>query len=84
MIWNCDPMVGRLLRLQDDVADDLKALQVRRVAGDDWFLPLPGEDHHGRVDDIRGIGGPAEFSAGTGKLRVKRYNLNFLAPQESP
>ena len=62
----------------------IKAPQVRRIAGDDWFLPLPREDHHRRVDDIRGVAGAAEFSAGTSKLRVKRNNLNFLAPQESP
>src|SRR5580658_3297047 len=62
----------------------IKVPQVERIAGDDWFVPLPREDHHRRVDDIRGVGGAAEFPAGTGKLRVKGNDLNFLAPQESP
>src|SRR5262249_24346948 len=44
--------------------------------------PLPGKDHHRRVYNIRRVGGAAELSTGTGKLLVKRNNLNFLAPQE--
>ena len=52
------------------------------IAGNYKVLPLPGDDHDRRVDNIRSARGAAEFSAGTGKLVVKRNNLNFLAPQE--
>jgi hypothetical protein len=48
----------------------------------DEVLPLPGDYHDRRVDNIRSARGAAEFSAGTGKLVVKRNNLNLLAPQE--
>ena len=54
------------------------------IAGNYEVLTLPGDYHDRRVDNIRRARGAAEFSAGTGKLVVKRNNLNFLAPQEPP
>jgi hypothetical protein len=53
------------------------------IAGNDEVLPLPGDYYDRRVDNVRSARSAAEFSAGTGKLIVKRNNLNFLAPQES-
>jgi hypothetical protein len=53
-----------------------------RIAGNYEVLPLPGDYHDRRVDKIRSPRCAAEFSAGTGKLVVKRSNLNLLAPQE--
>lgn len=58
--------------------------QVTRITGNYEVLPLPGDYHDRRVDNIRSARGAAEFSAGTGKLLVKRNNLNSLASQEPP
>ena len=55
---------------------------ITRIAGNYEVLPLPGDYHDRRVDNIRSPRGAAEFSAGTGKLVVKRNNLNLLAPQK--
>src|ERR1700758_2990158 len=67
----------------DDWRCRIQAPEVIRIAGHDVILPLPGEDYHRRVDNIRRIGGAAQLSTGTGKLLVKRNDLNFFAPQES-
>ena len=53
-----------------------------RIAGNYKVSPLPGDDHGRRVDNIRSPRGAAEFSGATGKLVVRRNNLNLLAPQE--
>ena len=58
--------------------------QVARITGNYEVLPLPGGYHDRRVDNIRSARRAAEFSAGTGKLLVKRNNLNSLASQEPP
>jgi hypothetical protein len=56
--------------------------QVIRIACNYGVSLLPGEDYHRCIDNIRRIGGATELSTGTGKLLVKRNNLNFVAPQE--
>jgi hypothetical protein len=48
-----------------------------RIARENGVSPVPGEDYHRCVDNIRRVGGAAEFSAGTGKLLIKRNDLNF-------
>jgi hypothetical protein len=45
-------------------------------------MPPPGGYRNRRVDNVGSARRAAEFSAGTGKLAVKRNDLNFLAPQE--
>jgi hypothetical protein len=56
---------------------------VARIAGNYEVLPRSGDYHDRRINNIRSARSAAEFSARTGKLVVKRNNLNFLAPQES-
>ena len=56
--------------------------QITRIARNYDVLPLHGDYNDRPVDNIRGARGTAEFSAGTGRVLVKRNNPDFLAPQK--
>lgn len=64
----------------DDVGCWIQAPQVTGIACQYRILPLSCKDYHRRVDNIRRVGGAAEFSARTGKLFIKRNDRYFLAP----
>src|SRR5262249_32466412 len=66
----------------DDWAIRVQAPEVVRIACDDGVSPLPGQNHDRSVDNVRGLGGAAEFSTGTGKLFIERNNLDFVTAQE--
>src|SRR5213594_852257 len=57
--------------------------EVIRIASYDVVATRPGEDHDRGVDDIRGAGSAAEFSAGTRQFSIERNNLDFCAPQKA-
>jgi len=67
---------------RDDWAGRVQPPQVAGIACDDAGLRAPGQDHNRGVDYVGGIGGAAEFSAGTGELFTKRDNLDFVDPQK--
>src|ERR1035438_8829984 len=67
---------------RDDSAGRVQPPQVARIACDDAVSALLGQDHNRGVDDVGGIGGAAEFSAGAGELFTERDNLDFVDPQE--
>jgi hypothetical protein len=43
---------------------------------------MPGEDHDGRIDDIRGLGRAARLFTHARKLLVKSNDLNVIGSQE--
>ena len=57
--------------------------QIIRIACHDRLAPLSGKNNYRSVDDIRRACDRAELPTGTGKLLIKRNDLDFLAPQES-
>ena len=52
------------------------------MACDEVVPALPGMNHDRGVDNVGGIGGAAEFSAGAGELLIERDNLDFVDPQK--
>jgi hypothetical protein len=65
---------------RNNLGSRIEPPQVIRIACHYGVSPLPGKDHHRRVDNVGRVDGTAEFSTGTGKLLIERYDLHFLAP----
>jgi hypothetical protein len=58
----------------------MQAAQVTSIACQYRILPQSREDDHQRVDNVRRVGGAAEFTTRAGKLFVRRNDRYFLDP----
>lgn len=68
----------------NDRGTGIQAPQIIRIACHYRLSPLPRKDYYGRIDNIRRVGGPAEFSAGTGKLLVEGNNFHSSLRKNRP